>query len=144
MGDTGYIESQLNYVEDGYIGLPGSPVAFLLGATDALYFGRSPDRHGKSLAFIQARAESAAAEPIIHDYLAKDTIVDLAWSNMSRFDLDRLLSWWRTVARGMAMAFDYIDINGIRATVQFASPRLPEIRERTYDSYEVKVSLRVM
>ncbi len=144
MGDTGYIVDQLDYVADDYIGLPGSPVAFLLGTTDALYFGRSPERPGKSLGLIQPRAESAAAEAIVHDYLAKDSLIELSWDRMSRFDRDRLLSWWLGTARGMAVAFDYIEINGLRVTVRFASSRLPEIRERAYDAYEVTTSLRVV
>lgn len=144
MGDTGYIENQLDYVVDDYIGLPGSPVAFLLGSTAALYFGRSPGRPGKSLGLIQPRAESAGAEAIVHDYLAKDSLVELSWGRMSRFDRDRLLLWWRDTVRGMAMPFTYVDINGVQATVRFASPRLPEVRERAYDAYEVHVSLRVV
>lgn len=144
MPDTGYIENQLDYVADDYIGVPGSPVAFLLGSTDALYFSRSPGRPGKSLGLIQPRTESAAAEAVVHDYLAKDSIVELSWERMCRIDRDRLISWWRDTARGMAVAFTYVDINGVQATVRFASPRLPEIRERAHDSYEVHVSLRVI
>lgn len=143
MADTGYIASQLDYVEDGYIGLAGSPVAFLAGPAAALYFSRSPRRPGRSRGWVQPRAESAGAEPIVHDYRVRDALIDLEWSNMSRFDLDRLLAWWRDTARGMAVAFVYADLSGAQETVRFSTPRLPEYRERAYDSYEVKVQLRV-
>uniref|UniRef100_A0A831XLG6 Uncharacterized protein n=1 Tax=Geobacter metallireducens TaxID=28232 RepID=A0A831XLG6_GEOME len=143
MADTGYVQNQLDYVVDDYIGLVGSPVAFLSGATGALYFSRSPRRPGRSIRFIQPRLETAGAERIVPDYLVNDSLVDLEWSNMSRFDLDRLLVWWRDTARGMAVAFTYVDLSGVHASVRFSTPKLPEYRERAHDSYEVKLQLRV-
>ena len=142
MADTGYIENELAYVEDGYFGLTGSPVSFHYGA-GALYFSRSPRRPGRSLGFVQPRLQSAGGERVVHDYLVKGSLVVLDWGNMSRFDLDRLLAWWKDTSRGMAVAFDYVDLAAGRAAVRFSTPTLPEYRERAYDSYEVRVQLRV-
>ncbi len=142
MADTGYIENQLDYVADDYIGPVGGRVAFSFDVTTALFFGRSPQRPGRSLGVVQPRLETAGSERTVHDYLVKDALVELEWSNMSRFDRDRLLSWWRDTARGMANPFTYID-GAVSAQVRFATPKLPEIRERAYDVYAVKLSLRV-
>lgn len=143
MADTGYIVDQLSYVEDGYIGLTGSPVAFLYDVTTGLYFARAPQRPAQTLGFVQPLQATTGAERIVEDYLVKNAVIELHWANMLRFDRDRLLFWWLYTARGMVNAFTYVDLSGSTALVRFSDSKLPEIRERAYDSFEVTIRLRV-
>lgn len=136
----GYVAD--GYIATGYIGQPGSPVSFSSNG-DTCPFGRNPVRPGRSLSFAQPDILSAGAERIGRDYYVKNDLIELAWSRMSRWDKNRLLAWWRDVARGMGNSFIFTDVLGVTATVRFSSPRLPEISERAYDAYDVRVQLRV-
>jgi hypothetical protein len=138
---SGYVLD--GYVLPGYIGRPGSPVSFSLNGNTCT-FSRNPVRPDRSLGFIQADIKSGGYERIGRDYYTTNDLIDLYWPRMPGWDKNRLFSWWQNVARGMANPFNYFDIDGNTATVRFAVPQLPEIRERAYDAYEVRTQLRVV
>ena len=130
------------YVQAGYIGQPGSPVKFSrLG--DTCPFGRSPLRPAFSVDFVQSLLTSAGAERSGRGYYVKNQLIDIEWPRLSGWDTRRLLTWWRTVARGMSNTFTYTDVNGVATVVRFAVPTLPEIREIAYDTFQVRCQLRV-
>jgi len=136
-----YVED--GYLEDGYIGdATGSPVSFSLGG-NTLSFEQSPDPRSLPLSFRQPDLRSGGAESIGCDYYVKDDIIDLHWSSMTTWDKDRLIVWWRDVARGMSTPFTYTDMDSAAYTVRFAASKMPEISERYDNAHDVQVQLRV-
>lgn len=119
------------------------PVSFS-NAGGSVIFTRAPQRPPRSLGFAQADVKSGGGERRGRDYYAKDDLIDLAWFNMPGADKAALLNFWQGPARGMANSFTYTDVAGSTAVCRFATPRLPEIRERAYDTFEVHTQLRVV
>jgi len=109
-----------------------------------LPFSRNPLRPGRSSAMLQPQAASTGAEKIGHDYVIDQNIADLEWQGMPGADLAALLTFWRDVARGMALPFTWQDLYGVQRSVRFNSSALPYYRERAYDSYEVRCQLKVL
>lgn len=131
------------YVLPGYIGQPGSPVKFSREG-DTCPFGRSPLRPPVSGSFLQPLLTSAGGERSGRDYYIKNQLIELVWPRLSGWDMRRLVTWWKTVARGMGNEFTYTDVNGTDTVVTFAEPTLPEIVEIAYDTYRVVCRLRVV
>ncbi len=137
-----YVED--GYVEDGYIGdASGSPVSFSMDG-DTLTFERSPDPQSLPLSFQQGGIYSGGVEQIGRDYYVADDLIELHWPHMTAWDKDRLIVWWRDVARGVSTSFTYTDMTGATYTVRFASPSMPAISERYDDAHDVRVQLRVV
>jgi len=137
---VGYVEP--GYVESGYVGADGSPVYFTLDG-DTLSFGTSPLRPERPLSCQQPGILSTGAERIPRDYYVKDDLIPLEWPRMSTWDKNRLLSWWRDVARGMSRAFTYSGVDVVQYVVRFDSPRIPEVTEVSWNAWSVKFQLRV-
>jgi hypothetical protein len=90
----------------------------------------------------QALPESAGAERVGCDYYYVDSLIDLP-IRMTAAELASFLTFWRSYARGMAVAFTYTDVLGVAISAKFAVPTLPQIIEAGYNLYTTTVSLRV-
>jgi hypothetical protein len=62
---------------------------------------------------------------------------------MTAAEKTQLLTFFRTVARGMANVFTYTDPLGIAVSVRFAGSSLPEIPENAFDAFVATIPLRL-
>ncbi len=134
-----YVES--GYVEAGYFGQPGSLCAFFSG-THALLFDQAPQRPPQSLTLIQAQDATAGGVDYGYQVFASDRLLTLTWPRMQTYYRDRLRAWFKDVAKGMALTFDYRQVDGSLLSVRFGSPTI-KISEITPDRHQVEVVLWV-
>jgi hypothetical protein len=102
---------------------------------------RAPRRPDKSLAVIQPQRKSAGgtrfgyAHTIINDTLRLQIRATTA-------EKDQLLTFFNTIARGMAELIGYTDPLGATISCRFAQATL-DIIEKAYNAWEITCSLRI-
>lgn len=105
-------------------------------------FSRAIQRPDRALQVVQPQRSTAAAVRLgyVHTYIT-DTIT-LAL-RMTAAEKDSLLSFFRTVANGMAGLFNYTDPEGTSLSVRFASGALSGLREKGPDCWEISLPLHI-
>lgn len=116
--------------------------ALFSNAGGSVIFSLNPTRPPRSRSLIQAREESAGAVPFGYIIYRTDDLLTLD-VRMTNAEVPTFLTFWQSVARGMAVAFNYTDPIGAVVSVKFNDSRLPEIREKAYNLHLATVTLRV-
>lgn len=103
-------------------------------------FTRAPLYPEGANELLQATAESTGGEPVSRNPLAQILPMTLHWQGMSKANLDELLLFFETGAKGMARAFTYIDAESITMNARFAAPKLT-YTEIAFERYDVTTPL---
>lgn len=118
------------------------PVQFT-HSSGTVTFTRAPLHPLKRRGYIQPGSSSTGGHRVTGAAITKAQYIELRWTSMPRADLDALLTFWQSVARGSARQFTFTDVAGASQAACFADANRPQFREKAYNSFEVSCRLRV-
>jgi len=114
--------------------------SFVLGA-NTLTFSSPPLRPQYEAVRYQAEGMTSGARRLVDASRLTETVFALEWPRMHVDDKDALLTWFASIADGMANAFIYWDALGNGNEVRFADNVLSGITEITPDRFSVRFRL---